>query len=91
MRRIAIYKNNSFHYGSVKSVERFCRMSSLAQSCKMNHKSFQRCIDYILERPEKIVKSALAAITPKKKTVGADKKEVGISWHDIVRRDDIKQ
>lgn len=48
-------------------------------------------IDDILGRPEKIVKSALAAITPKKKTVGADKKEVGISWHDIVRRDDIKQ
>lgn len=57
----------------------------------MNHKSFQRYIDDILERPEKIIKSALAAITPKKKTVGADKKEVGISWHDIVRRDDIKQ
>jgi len=48
MRRIAIYRNNCFHCGSVKSVERFCWMSSLAQSCKMNGKNFQR---YILVRP----------------------------------------
>lgn len=90
MRRIATYRNNSFHCGSVASAERFCRMNSLAQSCKMNGKNFQRYIVDTYGKAERIVFEAACAIKEKlRQPLPKSIKEV--DWREIVKTDEVKK
>jgi len=66
MRQIAIYRNNSYFLGSVKSAKRFARLVSLAQSAKNCKRNVQKYFHDILNRVMVTVKEDLVSILPHK-------------------------
>lgn len=66
MRQIAIYRNNSYFLGSVKSAKRFARLVSLTQSAKNCKRNVQKYFHDILNRIMVTVKENLASILPHK-------------------------
>ena len=66
MRQIAIYRNNSFFLGSVKSAKRFARLISLVQSAKNCKRNVQKYFHDILNRVMVTVEDDLASILPHK-------------------------
>ena len=66
MRQIAIYRNNSFFLGSVKSAKRFARLISLVQSAKNCKRNVQKYFHDILNRVMVTVEEDLASILPHK-------------------------
>ncbi len=66
MRQIAIYRNNSFFLGSVKSAKRFARLASLTQSAKNCKRNVQKYFHDILNRVMVIAKEELTCILPHK-------------------------
>ena len=66
MRQIAIYRNNSYFLGSVKSAKRFARLVSLTQSAKNCKRNVQKYFHDILNRVTVTVKDELVGILPHK-------------------------
>lgn len=66
MRQIAIYRNNSYFLGSVKSAKRFARLVSLTQSAKNCKRNVQKYFHDILNRVMVTVKEELVSILPHK-------------------------
>lgn len=66
MRQIAIYRNQSYFLGSVKSARRFARLVSLTQSAKNCKRNVQKYFHDILNRVVVTVKDELACILPHK-------------------------
>ena len=66
MRQIAIYRNNSYYLGSVKSAKRFARLASLTQSAKNCKRNVQKYFHDILNRVTVTVKDELVGILPHK-------------------------
>lgn len=66
MRQIAIYRNNSFFLGSVKSAKRFARLISLVQSAKNCKRNVQKYFHDNLNRVMVTAKEDLASILPHK-------------------------
>ena len=66
MRQIAIYRNQSYFLGSVKSARRFARLVSLTQSAKNCKRNVQKYFHDILNRVVVTVKDELASILPHK-------------------------
>ena len=66
MRQIAIYRNNSYFLGSVKSAKRFARLVSLTQSAKNCKRNVQKYFHDILNRVTVTVKDELVNILPHK-------------------------
>ena len=66
MRQIAIYRNNSYYLGSVKSAKRFARLASLTQSAKNCKRNVQKYFHDILNRVMVTAKEDLASIQPHK-------------------------
>jgi len=66
MRQIAIYRNNSYFLGSVKSAKRFARLVSLTQSAKNCKRNVQKYFHDILNRVTVTVKNELVGILPHK-------------------------
>ena len=66
MRQIAIYRNNSYFFGSVKSAKRFARLVSLTQSAKNCKRNVQKYFHDILNRVTVTVKDELVGILPHK-------------------------
>ena len=66
MRQIAIYRNNSYFLGSVKSAKRFARLVSLTQSAKNCKRNVQKYFHDILNRVVVTVKDELVNILPHK-------------------------
>lgn len=66
MRQIAIYRNQSYFLGSVKSAKRFARLVSLTQSAKNCKRNVQKYFHDILNRVVVTVKDELACILPHK-------------------------
>ena len=66
MRQIAIYRNNSYFLGSVKSAKRFARLASLTQSTKNCRRDVQRYFHDILNRVMVTAKEELTCILPHK-------------------------
>ena len=66
MRQIAIYRNNSYYLGSVKSAKRFARLASLTQSAKNCKRNVQKYFHDILNRVMVTAKEDLASILPHK-------------------------
>lgn len=66
MRQIAIYRNNSYFLGSVKSAKRFARLVSLTQSAKNCKRNVQKYFHDILNRVVVTVKDDLVSILPHK-------------------------
>jgi hypothetical protein len=66
MRQIAIYRNNSFFLGSVKSAKRFARLASLTQSAKNCKRNVQKYFHDILNRVMVTAKEELTCILPHK-------------------------
>ena len=66
MRQIAIYRNNSYFLGSVKSATRFARLGSLTQSAKNWKRNVQKYFHDILNRVTVTVKDELVGILPHK-------------------------
>lgn len=64
MRQIAIYRNNSFFLGSVKSAKRFARLISLVQSAKNCKRNVQKYFHDNLNRVMVTAKEDLASILP---------------------------
>lgn len=56
MRRIAIYRNNSFFVGSIESAKRFARLCSLVQCAKLCKKNSTRYIEDLLNKIGNTVK-----------------------------------
>ena len=66
MRQIAIYRNNSFFLGSVKSAKRFARLISLVQSAKNCKRNVQKYFHDILNRIVVAVEDELVSMLPHK-------------------------
>ena len=66
MRQIAIYRNNSYFLGSVKSAKRFARLASLTQSAKNCKCNVQKYFHDILNRVMVTAKEELTCILPHK-------------------------
>ena len=66
MRQIAIYRNNSYFLGSVKSAKRFARLASLTQSAKNCKRNVQKYFHDILNRVMATAKEDLIGILPHK-------------------------
>ena len=66
MRQIAIYRNQSYFLGSVKSAKRFARLVSLTQSAKNCKRNVQKYFHDILNRVVGTVKEELVSILPHK-------------------------
>ena len=66
MRQIAIYRNQSYFLGSVKSAKRFARLVSLTQSAKNCKCNVQKYFHDILNRVVVTVKDELVSILPHK-------------------------
>ena len=66
MRQIAIYRNQSYFLGSVKSAKRFARLVSLTQSAKNCKRNVQKYFHDILNRAVVTVKEELVSILPHK-------------------------
>ena len=66
MRQIAIYRNNSFFLGSVKSAKRFARLISLVQSAKNCKRNIQRYFHDNLNRVMFTAKEELVNCLPHK-------------------------
>ena len=66
MRQIAIYRNNSYYLGSVKSAKRFARLASLTQSAKNCKRNVQKYFHDILNRVMVTAKEELTSILPHK-------------------------
>ena len=66
MRQIAIYRNQSYFLGSVKSARRFARLVSLTQSAKNCKRNVQKYFHDILNRAVVTVKEELVSILPHK-------------------------
>ena len=66
MRQIAIYRNQSYFLGSVKSAKRFARLVSLTQSAKNCKRNVQKYFYDILNRVVGTVKEELVSILPHK-------------------------
>jgi hypothetical protein len=66
MRQIAIYRNQSYFLGSVKSAKRFARLVSLTQSAKNCKRNVQKYFHDILNRAVVTVKEELISILPHK-------------------------
>ena len=66
MRQIAIYRNNSFFLGSVKSAKRFARLISLVQSAKNCKRNVQKYFHVNLNRVMVTAKEDLTSILPHK-------------------------
>ena len=66
MRQIAIYRNNSYFLGSVKSAKRFARLVSLTQSAKNCKRNVQKYFHDILNRVVVTVTDELVSILPHK-------------------------
>lgn len=66
MRQIAIYRNNSYFLGSVKSAKRFARLVSLTQSAKNCKRKVQKYFHDILNRVVMTIKDELVNILPHK-------------------------
>ena len=66
MRQIAIYRNNSYFLGSVKSAKRFARLVSLTQSAKNCKRNVQKYFHDILNRVVVTVNDELVNILPHK-------------------------
>ena len=64
--KIAIYRNQSYFLGSVKSAKRFARLVSLTQSAKNCKRNVQKYFHDILNRVVVTVKDELACILPHK-------------------------
>ena len=60
MRQIAIYRNQSYFLGSVKSAKRFARLVSLTQSAKNCKRNVQKYFHDILNRVVVTVKDELS-------------------------------
>ncbi len=66
MRKIAIYRNNSFFLGSVKSAKRFARLISLVQSAKNCKRNVQKYFHDTLNSVMVTAKEDLVSILPHK-------------------------
>lgn len=66
MRQIAIYRNQSYFLGSVKSAKRFARLVSLTQSAKNCKRNVQKYFHDILNRVVVTIKEELVSILPHK-------------------------
>ena len=66
MRQIAIYRNQSYFLGSVKSAKRFARLVSLTQSAKNCKRNVQKYFHDILNQVVVTVKDELVSILPHK-------------------------
>ena len=66
MRQIAIYRNQSYFLGSVKSAKRFARLVSLTQSAKNCKRNVQKYFHDILNRVVVTTKEELVSILPHK-------------------------
>ena len=66
MRQIAIYRNNSFFLGSVKSAKRFARLISLVQSAKNCKRNVQKYFHDNLNRVMVTAKEELVNCLPHK-------------------------
>ena len=64
--KIAIYRNQSYFLGSVKSAKRFARLVSLTQSAKNCKRNVQKYFHDILNRVVGTVKEELVSILPHK-------------------------
>ena len=64
--KIAIYRNQSYFLGSVKSAKRFARLVSLTQSAKNCKRNVQKYFHDILNRVVVTVKDELVGILPHK-------------------------
>lgn len=66
MRQIAIYRNQSYFLGSVKSAKRFARLVSLTQSAKNCKRNVQKYFHDILNRIVVAVEDELVSMLPHK-------------------------
>ena len=66
MRQIAIYRNQSYFLGSVKSARRFARLVSLTQSAKNCKRNVQKYFHDILNRIVVDVEDELVSMLPHK-------------------------
>ena len=66
MRQIAIYRNQSYFLGSVKSAKRFARLVSLTQSAKNYKRNVQKYFHDILNRVVVTVMEEIVSILPHK-------------------------
>ena len=66
MRQIAIYRNNSYFLGSVKSAKRFARLVSLTQSAKNCKRNVQKYLHDVLNRVAMEARDDLVSILPHK-------------------------
>lgn len=64
MRRIAIYRNNSFFVGSIDSAKRFARINSHVQSSTLCKKNTMRYIQDLLNKVGNTIKDEYAGLLP---------------------------
>lgn len=64
MRRIAIYRNNSFFMGSIDSAKRFARINSHVQSSTLCKKNTMRNIQDLLNKVGNTIKDEYAGLLP---------------------------